>query len=126
MNSAEYAKLFKKRALSAFIRDFSVKELRDFADIFNDAIDVAEEMDRKNQAAEVERKAAIEALKQQMADQGIDISDLVSQKPKPRKNKYEWIDANGKTKKWAGVGAMPKSLKETMARDEVEIEYYLI
>ncbi|MGL5343290.1 MAG: H-NS family nucleoid-associated regulatory protein [Plesiomonas sp.] len=114
------------RSLRAFAREqCTLTELEDMLEKLTVVVGEKREELETKAAEEAEKKSKLEAYKKMLADDGIDLSELLdiasktsvkSSKGKraPRPAKYEFSDENGNTKTWTGQGRMPSSLAKAI------------
>lgn len=120
------------RRLNSATKNLSVAELKDIQSKLEKIIEkriVAEEDSRRKDA---EKKKKIEDIKKQLAADGIDIDELltegtekVAKKRAPRPPKYEITNNEGKKITWTGQGRMPNVFKEKVA-EGISIDTFLI
>jgi DNA-binding protein H-NS len=110
------------RRLQSAVKELTVDELELVVEKLVTIIDKKkqEELDRQNQIAEKQQKLA--AIKQQMEEAGLDISDfqeLSTEKTKTKKTgkkrpvKYK-IEHDGDIISWTGIGRMPVVFKNAL------------
>lgn len=113
---SDFLKIFTHgRRLQAAVKELSIAELEEVAQKLNIIISKRQDEELANQAKEEERKAKVEAIRQQLAEAGLDIEDLQQSEPekskrvgKKRPVKYKIIDAEGEEHPWTGIGRMPR------------------
>ncbi|EPY4803721.1 H-NS family nucleoid-associated regulatory protein [Klebsiella pneumoniae] len=72
-------------------------------------------------ANESQRRDKLEALRQMMLDEGIDLSELMAAIGSPGKvkktppAKYRYTDETGESKTWSGQGRIPKRISKLIA-----------
>lgn len=109
--------LLHARRLQGATKDLSIDELKDAQEKLAGVIEKRIEMQAEDEALRAEKAAQIEAIKQQMLDAGLDISDfetsLSADKTKrtrrrgaKRPIKYS-ITIDGVETNWTGIGRMP-------------------
>ncbi|KAB7695351.1 H-NS family nucleoid-associated regulatory protein [Plesiomonas shigelloides] len=114
------------RSLRAFAREqCTLSELEDMLEKLSTVVNEKREEIATKEAEEAEKKAKLEAYKKMLADDGIDLNDLLDiaskttvktakSKRAPRPAKYEFSDENGNTKTWTGQGRMPLALTKAI------------
>jgi DNA-binding protein H-NS len=120
------------RRLNSATKSLSVAELKDIQNKLETIIEkriVAEEDLLRNEA---EKKKKIEDIKKQLAADGINLNELltestekVTKKRAPRPPKYAITNEEGKKITWTGQGRMPNVFKEKVA-EGVSIDTFLI
>lgn len=121
---SELAKtLLNIRSLRAFARELSFEQLEEALGKFTTVVEERREADELEQLERTEKEEKMVAIAKQIAQQGIDVEELVhalagETKPKakraPRPAKYKYIDANGKEKNWTGQGRTPTPIQEQL------------
>ncbi|ALR95646.1 H-NS family nucleoid-associated regulatory protein [Vibrio alginolyticus] len=115
--------LLNIRSLRAFARELSFEQLEEALGKFTTVVEERREADELEQLERTEKEEKMVAIAKQIAQQGIDVEELVhalagEPKPKakraPRPAKYKYIDANGKEKTWTGQGRTPTPIQEQL------------
>lgn len=109
------------RRLQGAVKDLSVEELENIAEKLSAIIEKKKQQELELQKQQEEKREKLEAIKKQMEEAGIDISDLqevTSEKStkkavKKRPVKYQ-ITNNGETTSWTGIGRMPLVFKDAI------------
>lgn len=106
--------LLRKNSLRKQCQELSVSELEK---VISDLTVIAEDKRAEEealQAAEQEKAAKIEAIRQSMQDAGVDLNDLMgligetASTPKKKvQPKYRVTDDNGEVHEWSGRGRTP-------------------
>lgn len=109
------------RRLQGAVKELSVEELTSVQEKLAAIIEKRKEQEAELIKAQQEKLEKLEAIKQQMAEAGIDISDLqdvAETKPKRKAGKKRpvkfKITQDGETVAWTGVGRMPVVFKEAL------------
>jgi|TARA_Y100001968_G_scaffold84086_1_gene75146 DNA-binding protein H-NS len=113
------------RRLQGAVKDLSVEELNSVQDKLNNIIEKRKEQEAELIKAQQEKLAKLEEIKKQMAEAGIDFTDLqevAEAKPKRKSGKkrpvkYK-ITVDGETVAWTGVGRMPVVFKDALAKGQ--------
>ncbi|MGL4601721.1 MAG: H-NS family nucleoid-associated regulatory protein [Plesiomonas sp.] len=125
------------RSLRVFAREqCTLTELEDMLEKLTIVVSEKREELETKAAEEAEKKSKLEAYKKMLADDGIDLSELLDiagktstknskGKRAPRPAKYEFSDENGATKTWTGQGRMPSSLAKAI-EDGANLEDFAI
>ncbi|MGL5757269.1 H-NS family histone-like protein [Plesiomonas sp.] len=125
------------RSLRVFAREqCTLTELEDMLEKLTLVVGEKREEIETKAAEEAEKKNKLEAYKKMLADDGIDLSELLDiagksstknskSKRAPRPAKYEFSDENGNTKTWTGQGRMPSSLAKAI-EDGANLEDFAI
>ena len=110
------------RRLQGAVKDLTVEELESVIEKLNNIIEKKHAQAEAEIQAQKEKLEKLAEIKQQMADAGIDISDLqeVAEPKAKRKSagkkrsvKYK-ITVDGDTTAWTGVGRMPVVFKQAL------------
>lgn len=110
------------RRLQGAVKDLTVEELESVVEKLNNIIEKKHAQAEAEIQAQKEKLEKLAEIKQQMADAGIDISDLqeVAEPKAKRKSagkkrpvKYK-ITVDGETTAWTGVGRMPVVFKQAL------------
>ena len=105
--------LTRKNSLRKQCQELSIAELEK---VISDLTDIAEDRKAEEEAAvaaEKEKAAKIDAIRQSMQDAGVDISDLIgiiNETAAPKKKvqpKYRIVDDEGNEHEWSGRGRTP-------------------
>lgn len=111
--------LLNIRSLRAFARELSFEQLEEALGKFTTVVEERREADELEQLERAEKEEKMAAIAKQIAQQGIDVEELVralanETKPKakrpPRPAKYKYMD-NGKEKTWTGQGRTPAAIQ---------------
>lgn len=108
--------LTRKTSLRKACKEISLADMEKLAESLSGLIEERKEEESKMAAAQQEKLAKLEALKSEMQNAGIDISDLLASmeavpKAKPKSTvapKYQVTDDEGNVHKWTGRGRTPK------------------
>ncbi|EGQ7796231.1 H-NS histone family protein [Vibrio parahaemolyticus] len=123
---SELAKtLLNIRSLRAFARELSFEQLEEALEKFTTVVEERREANELEQLEREEQEEKMAEITKQIAQQGIDVEELVRAlagevKPKtkakraPRPAKYKYIDANGTEKTWTGQGRTPTPIQEQL------------
>jgi DNA-binding protein H-NS len=120
------------RRLNSATKSLSVAELKDIQSKLEKIIEkrIAAEEDSIRKEAEKQKK--IEDIKKQLAADGINLNELltegtgkVAKKRAPRPPKYEITNAEGDKITWTGQGRMPNVFKEKVT-EGISIDTFLI
>ncbi len=121
---SELAKtLLNIRSLRSFARELSFKQLEEALAKLTTVVEERREADELEQLEREEQEEKMAAIAKQIAQQGIDVEELVralanETKPKakrtPRPAKYKYTDANGAEKTWTGQGRTPAPIQEQL------------
>lgn len=120
------------RRLQGAVKELSVEELETVADKLATIIERRKEQILLDQKQAEEKKLKLEAIKKQMEEAGLDISDLQevsAEKPKrktgqKRPVKYK-ITVDGEEHAWTGIGRMPRVFKDVVDSGK-SLEQYAI
>ncbi|HBC3474365.1 TPA: H-NS histone family protein [Vibrio parahaemolyticus] len=119
---SELAKtLLNLRSLRAFARELSFEQLEDAQKKLTTVVEERREADELEQLERAEQEEKMAAIAKQIAQEGIDVEELVralagetkakqSTKRAPRPAKYKYMD-NGKEKTWTGQGRTPAAIQ---------------
>ncbi|WP_210397650.1 H-NS family nucleoid-associated regulatory protein [Motiliproteus sediminis] len=109
--------LTRKTSLRKACRDLQLADMEKLAETLAELIAERQQEEADRLEAQKQKLAKLEAIKKQIAESGIDISDLVesldpapaAKKPKGSvKPKYEIKDDKGEIHRWTGRGRTPK------------------
>lgn len=107
------------KRLNSAVKDVSTDELKNLVTKIEKIIQTRIALEEAEQEAQAQRLEKIEALKQQMAEEGITAEDLstvkakaVRKKREPRPPKYA-IMVDGEKLTWTGQGRMPNAFKNS-------------
>ncbi|SHH76751.1 H-NS histone family protein [Ferrimonas marina] len=108
------------RRLKAQVKGLSLDELHEVIGKLQSIAAEREEEIQAEQEANAERLAKIEAIRQQLAQEGISLDELNAgqevaprKKRAPRPPKYE-VMVDGERITWTGQGRTPKAIKEQL------------
>lgn len=112
--------LTRKTSLRKASKELSVSELEKLAENLADIIAERQQEEAAAQAEQAQKQASIDAIKKQMAENGVDLTDLLAAlegtataKPKGSvKPKYQIKDADGNLVQWTGRGRTPKVFQD--------------
>lgn len=115
-----------RNSLKSLTKDFYIDELEKFSNNLNIIINQRKELEDKLREQNKEKIQKIEEIKSLLAEQGLNIEDLIGdpisniKKPiKVKKKlppKYKLTDLDGNTHEWTGRGLTPKAFKEHFNR----------
>ncbi len=128
--------LLNLRSLRAFARDLTLEQLEEAYSRFTTVIEERREEQEKIDAEEAERNSKLEAIAKDIAEQGVDVEELIAAlsnkstskskaKREPRPAKYKYTDADGVEKKWTGQGRTPSAI-QTALDNGAKIDDFLI
>ena len=131
-----FATLLNIRTLRSLCKEMSLDDLELALEKLTTVVTERKEKEQHSLAENAERLAKLEEYRQLMAQDGIDLSDLVeamgqtSKTPKakraPRPAKYRFLDDKGNEKTWTGQGRTPSALQKLIDQgcylDEFEIK----
>lgn len=108
--------LTRKTSLRKACKEISLNDMEKLAESLSALIEERKEEEKAVAAEQQEKLAKLEAIKAEMLNAGIDISDLLatmdsSSAPKKKstvKPKYQVTDAEGNVHLWTGRGRTPK------------------
>lgn len=118
--------LTHERRLRANTKSLSVAELVEVQEKLARVIEVREEEEKELMQQEAEKRAQIDAIKKQLDEAGLELSDLAEddqialkgsskkgrkRAPKPAKYAY---DDSGERKTWTGQGRTPKVIQQAL------------
>ncbi|TKB50825.1 H-NS histone family protein [Ferrimonas aestuarii] len=119
------------RRLKAQVKELELDELQDVIAKLQKIADDREAEAAEEQAAQAERIAKIEAIRKQLAEDGISVDELNAlegsaprKKRAPRPPKY-MIVVDGEEITWTGQGRTPKAIKEQLDQGR-SLEEFLI
>lgn len=127
--------LLNIRSLRAATRDLTLDQMEEALAKLTTVIDEQRETKAAEQAAAQERERKLKEYMDQMAADGIDLSDLLelaepakkaSAPRNKRPAKYEFYDENNEYKTWTGQGRKPTPIKNAIDSGEKTIEDFLI
>lgn len=107
------------RNLRAATRDLTLEHINDVLSKLTEIRDEREKEETLLKRQQAEKQAKLEEYRRMLAEDGIDLSDLVSDsnvsadkggKRAPRPAKYQYTDENGDTKTWTGQGRTPRAI----------------
>ncbi|EOV0875476.1 H-NS family nucleoid-associated regulatory protein [Vibrio parahaemolyticus] len=119
---SELAKtLLNLRSLRAFARELSFEQLEETLGKLTTVVEERREADELERLERAEQEEKMAAIAKQIAQEGIDVEELVralagetkakqSTKRALRPAKYKYID-NGKEKTWTGQGRTPAAIQ---------------
>lgn len=103
------------RRLQAAVKEMSVTELEEIKQKLDNIIEKKREVEAKLEAELEKKKETLNAIRKQLEDAGLDISDLQAgeepvnkKKGQKRPVKYVLTDAEGNEHPWTGIGRMPR------------------
>lgn len=130
--------LTHERRLRANTKELSVTELEDVKAKLTRVIAAREEEEAEQRQAEAEKQARVEAIRQQMADAGLNFEDLAPElaasasktkqagtrkrAAKPAKYQYE---VGGEKKTWTGQGRTPKVIQQALDKGKSLKEFLI-
>lgn len=126
-----------ERRLKAALKELDSNELDNVKEKFDSVIAKRREEEAEKHRHKEAKHKKIEEFKRAMADEGIELSDILEQelggdpivntrkKRAPKPPKYEYTDENGEKHTWTGQGRMPKSMK-TAVENGKPLESFLI
>ncbi len=114
--------LLNIRSLRAFSRDLTIEQLEEALDKLTIVVEERREQEEQERAANAEREEKLREYAKQIADDGIDLEELIAtmanegksknkQKRAPRPAKYKYTDEDGKERTWTGQGRTPKAIQ---------------
>lgn len=112
--------LLNIRSLRSFARELSFEKLEEALEKLTTVVEERREADELEQLEREEKEEKMAAIAKQIAQQGIDVEELVralanETKPKAKRPlrpaKYKYIDTNGKEKTWTGQGRTPAAIQ---------------
>jgi DNA-binding protein H-NS len=114
--------LLNIRSLRAFSRELTLEQLEEALDKLTIVVEERKASEEEERAEKAEREAKLKQYADQIAQDGIDVEELIaalagetSTKPKqkraPRPAKYKYTDDNGEEKTWTGQGRTPKGIQ---------------
>ncbi|WP_417346052.1 H-NS family nucleoid-associated regulatory protein [Ferrimonas sp.] len=119
------------RRLKAQVKELELDELKDVIAKLQKIADERETEAEAEEAAQAERLAKIEAIRKQLAEDGISVDELNAlegasprRKRAPRPAKYQ-IEVDGEMITWTGQGRTPKAIKEKLDQGH-SLEEFLI
>ncbi|MGF1871987.1 H-NS family nucleoid-associated regulatory protein [Photobacterium indicum] len=113
--------LLNLRSLRVIAREHSLDELNEALDKLKTVIGEREKDEALAYEQDKERRDKLEAYRQMLSDDGIDVAELldaiakapkVKKKHAPRPAKYRFTDDNGIEQTWTGQGRTPKFLQD--------------
>jgi DNA-binding protein H-NS len=127
--------LLNIRSLRAATRELTLDQMEEALAKLSSVIEEQREAKAAEQAAAQERERKVKELMEQMAADGIDISELIelaeptkkaSAPRSKRPAKYEYNDENGDYKTWTGQGRKPAVIQQAIESGEKTLEDFLI
>ncbi|MBO1520245.1 H-NS family nucleoid-associated regulatory protein [Oceanisphaera pacifica] len=127
--------LLNIRSLRAATRDLTLDQMEEALAKLSSVIEEQRETKAAEQAAAQERDRKLKEYMDQMAADGIDISDLIElaeptkkvSKPRAKRPaKYEFYDENNEYKTWTGQGRKPTPIKKAIDAGTKTLEDFLI
>lgn len=114
--------LLNIRSLRAFSRELTLEQLEEALDKLTIVVEERKSSEEEELAAKAEREAKLKSYAEQIAQDGIDVEELIAalsgegatkpkQKRAPRPAKYKYTDENGEEKTWTGQGRTPKGIQ---------------
>ncbi|MEH6470753.1 MAG: H-NS histone family protein [Halopseudomonas sp.] len=112
--------LTRKTSLRKACKELSASELEKLFENLSDLINERKQEEAAIEAERAQKQASIDAIKKQMADNGVDLNDLLATleaapaaKPKGTvKPKYQIEDGEGNILQWTGRGRTPKLFQQ--------------
>lgn len=127
--------LLNIRSLRAATRELTLDQMEEGLAKLASVIEEQRESKAAEQAAAQERERKLKEYMEQLAADGIDISELVElaepgkKATAPRSKrpaKYEYNDENGERKTWTGQGRKPSAIQQALESGEKTLEDFLI
>lgn len=127
--------LLNIRSLRAATRELTLDQMEEGLAKLASVIEEQRESKAAEQAAAQERERKVKELMDQMAAEGIDISELIelsepakkaSAPRSKRPAKYEYHDENGEYKTWTGQGRKPSVIQQALDNGSKTLEDFLI
>ncbi|PSU44569.1 transcriptional regulator [Photobacterium frigidiphilum] len=118
--------LLNLRSLRVTCREYSLDQLNDALGKLKTVVNEREEEEAQQYEAEKEKREKLEAYRQMLIEDGIDLEELigsfttekkVKKKRAPRPAKYRYTDDSGEEKTWTGQGRTPKFLQDKNLED---------
>ncbi len=114
--------LLNIRSLRAFARELTIEQLEEALDKLTIVVEERKSAAEEELAVKAEREAKLKEYAAQIAEDGIEIEDLIAalnsetktkpkQKRAPRPAKYKYTDESGEEKTWTGQGRTPKAIQ---------------
>ena len=110
------------RRLQAAVKMLSVSDLEEVKDKLDRVIMKKRDAEAEEAAAQAKKKDALEAIRRQLDEAGLDVSDLqMADIPTNRKKgqkrpvKYVLTDDAGTQHPWTGIGRMPRVFADALA-----------
>ncbi|WP_421864768.1 H-NS family nucleoid-associated regulatory protein [Motiliproteus sp.] len=112
--------LTRKTSLRKACKELAVSELEKLSENLLELVEERKQEEAAVAAQLAEKQASIDAIKKQMAESGLDLSDLLgaleagaAAKPKGTvKPKYQITDDEGNVHQWTGRGRTPKVFQQ--------------
>ncbi|MDG3087683.1 H-NS family nucleoid-associated regulatory protein [Vibrio hannami] len=128
--------LLNIRSLRAFARELTLEQLEEALDKLTIVVDERRSAAEEEKAALAEREAKLSEYAQMIAQDGIDVEDLIAalsgetktktrKKRDPRPAKYKYTDVNGEEKTWTGQGRTPSAIQSQLDQGK-SLEDFLI
>lgn len=110
--------LLNLRSLRAFSRELTLEQLQESLEKLETVVNERTQEEEQLRAENREREEKLETYRKLLADDGIEIEELLNimgnttkqSKRAPRPAKYKYVDENGDEKTWTGQGRTPKFL----------------
>ncbi|WP_375753490.1 H-NS family nucleoid-associated regulatory protein [Vibrio sp. HN007] len=117
--------LLNIRSLRAYARELTLEQLEEALDKLTTVVDERRSAAEEEKAALAEREAKLSEYAQMIAQDGIDVEDLIAalsgetktktrKKREPRPAKYKYVDVTGEEKTWTGQGRTPSAIQSQL------------
>ncbi|MGF1772193.1 H-NS family nucleoid-associated regulatory protein [Vibrio maritimus] len=117
--------LLNIRSLRAFARELTLEQLEEALEKLTTVVGERQEAEAEEREAKQAREAKLTEYAQMIAQDGIDVEDLIAAlsgeskgkakaKRAPRPAKYKYVDATGAEKTWTGQGRTPSVIQAAL------------
>ncbi len=112
--------LLNLRSLRAFARELTSEQLEEAKSKLLNVVEERRQSEKQLREEQAQKDAQMAAIAKRINQEGIDIDELVralAKYPQPktkralRPPKYQYVDANGKSKTWTGQGRTPAPIQ---------------
>ena len=128
--------LLNIRSLRAYARELTMEQLEEALEKLTVVVEERRDAYEEEKAALAEREAKLSEYAQMIAQDGIDLEDLIAalsgesktktrKKREPRPAKYKYTDVNGEEKTWTGQGRTPSAI-QTLLDEGKSLDDFLI
>ncbi|WP_415906914.1 H-NS family nucleoid-associated regulatory protein (plasmid) [Neptuniibacter sp. QD72_48] len=121
--------LMRKNSLKKNIAELDVESLEKVISNLNEFVVEKREEEEAEAALAAEKQSKIDAIRQQMAEAGIDADELLSMIPETKKQKvaakYRLEDDEGQVHEWSGRGRTPLAFQSAFDKGSSKEDFLI-